>query len=301
MNHNQLDGLLALKVVAEKRNFTAAAGELGISPSAMSQVIKQLELRIGVALLSRTTRTTALTEAGARFLKRAGPAMDELLSALNEVGSYAEKPSGLLRLNVPRGIYPLEIAPLVKSFLKKYPEVTVEVYLEDETTNLVERGFDAGIRLSDILEQDMVATKLFGPVRFITAGAPKYFERHGRPKHLKDLLKHNCLIARLGPNFLYDRWEFEHRGAEFQVHVKGSLILNDSLMIKKAALDGQGIIYTTEGSVADRVKAGKLEVVLAPFAAVSTGFYLYYPRAAQVQPKLRAFIEHVKEVKRKPV
>jgi len=293
MYQDQLNGLLALKAVADRRNFTAAAKTLGISPSAVSQTIKQLEQRLGVALLSRTTRSTSLTEAGARFLTQAGPALDQILVALENVGTYAEKPSGLLRLNLPRQIYPFYVAPLIKSFIQEHPEVTIELFFEDQVSDVVEKGFDAGIRLSDILAKDVVAIKLFGPVRFVTAASPRYLEKMGRPKHPKDLLSHNCVRPRLGAG-LYERWEFEQKGKEFQVQVKGSLILNDSLLMIDAAIDGAGIIYTTEDAIRDKVRSGELEIVLKQFACSSTGFYLYFPKRAQVLPKLRAFIEHIK-------
>ena len=293
MYHEQLDGLLALKIVADTRNFTVAAKTLGVSPSAVSQTIKQLERRLGVALLSRTTRSTSLTEAGERFLSQAGPALDQILAALENVGTYAEKPSGLLRLNLPRQVYPFYVAPLVASFIKKYPEITVELFFEDQTSDVVEKGFDAGIRLSDILAKDVVAIKLFGPVRFVTAASPKYLDKMGRPKHPKDLLFHNCIRPRLGAG-LYERWEFEDKGKEFQVQVKGSLILNDALLMLDAAVEGAGIAYSTEDAIRDEVRSGQLEIVLDQFACVSTGFYLYYPKRSQVLPKLRAFIEHIK-------
>jgi DNA-binding transcriptional LysR family regulator len=294
MNNSQLDGLIALKMVAEKRNFAAAASELGISPSAISQIIKQLENRLGIALLSRTTRSTSLTEAGERFLNQAGTAIDQIIGAMDEVGTYAKKPSGTLRINLPRLIYQSYLAPIITSFIKKYPEVSVELFFEDAQSDVVAEGFDAGIRLSDILAKDMVALKLFGPVRFVTVGAPKYFNKAGRPKHPKELLSHNCLRGRLGKN-LYDRWEFEAKGSDFQVQVKGNLIFNDSNLMKVAAIDGAGILYTAEQAVESEVKSGKLEIVLNQFAAVSTGFYLYYPQKSQVQPKLRSFIDHLKE------
>jgi DNA-binding transcriptional LysR family regulator len=293
MYHEQLDGLLALKVVADTRNFTAAAKTLGVSPSAVSQTIKQLERRLGVALLSRTTRSTSLTEAGERFLSQAGPALDQILAALENVGTYAEKPSGLLRLNLPQQVYPCYIASRVASFIQKHPEVTVELFFENQTSDVVATGFDAGIRLSDILAKDVVAIKLFGPVRFVTVASPRYLDRMGRPHHPKDLLSHNCIRPRLGAT-LYERWEFEHQGKEFQVQVKGSLIFNDSLLILDAAMEGAGIAYSTEDAIRDKVRSGKLEIVLDSFACTSAGFYLYYPRRSQVLPKLRAFIEHIK-------
>ncbi len=294
MYHDQFNGLLALKVVADTRNFTAAAKRLGVSPSAVSQTIKQLEQRLGVALLSRTTRSTSLTEVGERFLSQAGPAFDQILAALENVSTYAEKPSGLLRLNLPRQVYSFYVAPLVASFTQKYPEITVELFFEDQASDVVEKGFDAGIRLSDILAKDVVAIKLFGPVRFVTAASPQYLDTMGRPEHPKDLLLHNCIRPRLGAG-IYERWEFEHQGKEFQVQVKGSLILNDSLLMRDAAIKGAGIIYSTEEAIRGDVYSGKLEIVLDQFACTSTGFYLYYPKRSQVLPKLRAFIEHIKK------
>lgn len=296
MNYQQLDGLLVLKTVAEKRNFTAAANDLGITASAVSQIVKQLESRIGVALLNRTTRSVSVTEAGERFLAQAGPAMDQLLAALSNVGEYAETPSGLLRINLPRALYESYISPRVVSFQKKYPQVSVELYFEDGTSDIVEQGFDAGIRLSDILQKDMVAVKLIGPVRFVTVAAPKYLNKYGRPKHPKDLLAHNCLMMRLSPDRIYDRWEFEHRGSEFQVQVKGSLMLNDTTFLRQACLEGRGMMYGALDSIEPYVRSGKLEIVLESYSAISTGFYLYYPRKSQVLPKLRAFIDHLKEV-----
>lgn len=296
MNKDQLNGLLALKLVAERRSFTSAASELGISPPAVSQTVKQLESRLGVALLSRTTRSTHLTEAGERFLEQAGPALDQILAAMQGVGDYASRPSGLLRLNLPRAIYPSYMAPLIASFRGKYPEISVELYFQDEETDVVAQGFDAGIRLSDTLARDMVAIKLFGPIRFITCGAPSYLTKAGRPRHPRDLLGHDCLRVRFGNAEIYERWEYVDKGNDFSVHVNGTLIMNDVFMLVSAAVDGAGLVYTTEDSVADKLKSGLLETVLEPYVTTSTGFYLYYPRRSQVLPKLRAFIDHIRDV-----
>lgn len=296
MNRDDLDGLVCLKVVAQRRSFARAALELKVSPSAVSQTIKQLESRLGIALLTRTTRSVTLTEAGARFLGKAGPAIEEISAALQEVGTYAEKPSGVLRLNLPKLFFWTYLSPVVASFKKKYPEVSVELCLDDAQSDVVGEGFDAGIRLSDILAKDMVAIKLRGPVRFVTAASPKYLEKAGRPRHPRDLLNHDCIRGRLGKR-IYDNWEFEHRKAEFQVHVKGSFIVNDSLALQKMAVDGLGVTYTDEASIKSLVSSGKLEILLAPFAATSSGYYLYFPKVSQVQPKLRAFIEHLRQFK----
>lgn len=295
MNSDQLNGLIALKAVAEKRNFTLGADALGISPSAISQAIRQLEKRLGVTLLSRTTRSTSLTEAGERFLKEASPAIDQILAAMNNVGTYAEKPSGKLRINLPRVTYPNILEPIVESFIKKYPEITVELYFEDELSDLVEGGFDAGIRLTELTAKDMVAMKIYGPITHVVVGSPKYFNKMGRPKHPKDLLNHNCLNFRFGKATVYERWEFEQKGKEFQIQVQGSMISNDSFSLLNSAVNGLGVVYYIKEMIEDKIKSGKLEVVLEQFACKGEGFYLYYPKSSQVLPKLRAFIDHIKE------
>lgn len=293
MNSDQLSGLMALKAVAEKENFTLGAESLGISPSAISQAIRQLEKRLGVALLSRTTRSTKLTEAGERFLQEAGPALDQIITALNNVGTFAEKPTGTLRLNLPRIVYPNILEPMVTSFAKKYPEITIELYFEDELSDIVSGGFDAGIRLTELTAKDMVAFKIFGPIRHVVVGSPKYFKKNLRPKNPKELLNHNCICFRFGKASVYDRWEFEHKGIESQVQVKGSIISNDSFAMLNAALNGIGLTYYIEETIKDELKSGKLEIVLDNYACKGDGFYLYFPKRSQVMPKLRAFIEHI--------
>lgn len=294
MANDSLGGLRALRLVAEKRNFRAAAEEMGISPSAVSQAIKQLETRLGVTLLSRTTRSTGLTEAGAKFIAEAGPALDQILAAMRNAGSLGSKPSGLLRINLPRAVYRTSFPDLVESFVKKYPEVSVELFFEDSQADVAKGGFDAGIRVSEILDQDMVAVKLFGPAHYSVVGSPKYFAKHGRPKHPKDLLSHNCLRPRFGGGALYERWDFEHRGKEFQVHVKGSIIMNDSNFLLDAAIKGIGLAYTALESLDELIKSKKLEVALQAYASSSAGYFLYYPKRSQMLPKLRAFVDHIR-------
>lgn len=296
LQNDLLDGLVALRIVSSNKSFTAAAKELGITPSAISQTIKTLEERLGVTLLSRTTRSISLTEAGEKFLNEASPAIDQIMSAIDNVGDFATKATGTLRLNLPRAAYRSFIQPTIKSFKEKYPDVTVELYFEDAKADVVGNGFDAGIRLSDIVAKDMVALKLFGPINFVIAGSPVYLKKFGKPQSPKDLLSHSCILTKLSTG-TYDRWEFEHKGKDIQVHVKGSLIMNESGFQISAAIDGQGLIYTTEDSIRDEVKSGQLEIVLEKYKTSSPGYYLYYPRRSQVMPKLRAFIEHVKTVK----
>lgn len=301
MNSDQLNGLIALKAVAEKKNFSLGAESLGISPSAISQAIRQLEKRLGVTLLSRTTRSTSLTEAGERFLKDASPAIDQILRAMNNIGTMSDVPSGTLRINLPRIVYPGILETYVSSFIKKYPDITVELYFEDELSDLVEGGFDAGIRLTELTAKDMIAVKFFGPIKHVVVGSPKYLNKVGRPKHPKDLIKYNCLNFRFGRTTIYDRWEFEQKGKEFQVQVQGSMIANDSSTLTKAAISELGLIYSIEELLADEIKSKKLEVVLDQFSCKGDGFYLYFPKGTQakLQPKLRAFIDHIQSEKKK--
>ena len=293
MERNELDGILALKLVAERRSFARAASELNISPSAVSQIVKQLETRIGIALLSRTTRSVTLTEAGERFLSQTGPAIEQILSAIAATGACAQKPSGLLRINLPKSVFWTYLQTRLAGFKEKFPDISVELFLEDAKSDVVGDGSDAGIRLSDILAKDMVASKLYGPIRFVTAASSMYLNKNGGPRHPRDLLAHDCIRGRLSRG-LYDHWEFEQKGNEFSVQVKGTLILNDSLALIQSAVEGLGIIYTDENYLKDHLASGRLEIVLNQFAASSTGYYLYYPKRSQVQPKLRAFIEHLK-------
>lgn len=299
MNSDQLNGLVALKAVAEKKNFTQGAEALGISPSAISQAIRTLEKRMGVALLSRTTRSTSLTEAGERFLREAGPALDQLIAAVNNVGTYNNRPSGKLRINLPRVVATV-IEPWVASFIHEYPDVTVELYFEDELSDLVEGSFDAGIRLTELTAKDMVAVNIFGPITFVVAGSPTYFKEKGRPKQPKDLVDHSCLIFRFGRTSLYDRWEFQTKGAETKVLVKGSLISNDGGAILNATKRGLGLSFQIEELIQEEIREGKLEIVLKSHALKEAGFYLYFPKTSQIMPKLRAFIDHIKKIKSQP-
>lgn len=300
MKYEQLQSLYVLKLVATKKSFTAAAKDLGISPSAVSQSIKQLEQRLGVALLSRTTRSTSLTEIGEKFLAETGQSLDKILLAMDNVKTHAQKPSGLLRLNMPKVMYNSYLENIIESFVKKYPDISIELFFEDKQVDVIASGFDAGIRYSDILAKDMVALKLTGPIKFVTAASPKYFKKMGIPKHPKDLLAHNCIRVRFGDGNLYDRWEFNHRGKEFQIHVDGTYIFNDPLLAIETAINGGGMIYMIEDVIREyRHKKGRLDIVLKDYACSSAGFYLYYPTRTQVQPKLRVFIDHIKEQNRK--
>lgn len=294
MRPDALQGLHAIKLIAEQGSFTAAAEALGVSPSAISQAVKQTEDRLGVTLFNRTTRSVSLTETGSRLIAQIGPAIEEIIAAVDEAAGAAGRPSGLLRLNLPKMIYRSSIKPLIASFMARYPEIRVELFFENEPMDIVAGGFDAGVRASEILARDMIAIKIFGPVRYLVVGAPDYFRRHGRPTHPRELTSHNCLCGRIGRT-LYDHWEFESRSGEFQVHVSGSIILNDAELTIEAAADGVGLAFVTDEAVRDRLDAGDLEAVLERYACSTEGFYLYYPTRSNSQPRLRALVDHILE------
>lgn len=294
MDKDQFDGLIALKVVAEEKSFTIAAEKLHVTPPAISKLIAQLEKKMGVTLLTRTTRTVSLTEAGEIFLKHAGPAMEQIISAQENAKSFGGKASGTLKLNMPGVIFPYYLSHHIKTFLEKYPEVTVDIFGDDQASDIFARGFDAGVRTDDIIAKDLTAFKLCGPVKFITVASPEYLNKMGTPKHPKDLLNHNCIRHRFGSgNNVYDKWEFQEEGKEFIVKIYGNTIFNTSEAIRHAALNGLGIAYTEYGNVQEDIKEKNLKVILQKYATESSGYYLYYPNRTQISPTLRAFIDHL--------
>lgn len=292
MRRHDLDGLVALLTVAEKRSFTAAAALLGVTPSAISQAVKALEARAGIALLSRTTRDVAPTEAGQRFIATARPAVEDILSAFREAARLGDRPSGLLRLNVPNVVLPGLVEPLLAPFCESYPEVQVELHVSDGLANIVADGFDAGIRIGELIAADMVASPLTGAFGLAVVGAPDYFARFGRPQRPEDLKRHRCINFRLSGGGLY-HWEFEEEGRAFSLSVDGPLIANSGAVMLDAARRGLGLAYVLEPVVEALCRAGELERVLEPFCPQTPGFFIYYPSRHQVMPKLRAFIDFV--------
>jgi DNA-binding transcriptional LysR family regulator len=290
VRRDQLDGVVAFLRVAERRSFTAAAAELGVTPAAVSHTIKQLEARTGVALFARTTRDVGLTEAGRRFLDHARPGLAQLTEAFEAARRLGNTPSGLLRLNVPRVALPGLVQPLLAEFCTAHPGVEVEIAVEDRNINIVEEGFDAGIRLGELLEADMVAIRLTPPLRCAIVAAPAYLERRGRPRRPEELRGHACINFRQGRGTLY-RWEFEENGREWEMAVPGTVSTNDGALMISAAMQGLGLAYTIGPTVAPLVEAGVLESVLEPFMPETPGFFLYFPSRAQVLPKLRAFAD----------
>jgi len=288
-----LDGVEAFVLVADQRNFRAAAKELGISPSALSQKIRALEARIGLPLLTRTTRSVGLTQAGQIFLDRARPALAELSSAYDETRDLGQ-PAGLLRLHMPCGVIALLVEPILAGFCAAYPRIDIEVVAQDETVNLVEGGFDAGVQIGELLDADMIAFRLTGPIHFVVVGAPAYFERHGRPMQPGDLRQHNCARLRRGPTAI-GNWYVVEGGKAHEMAVTGRLLTNDMALTIAAARQGVGLCYIPEAMVQPWLATGELEAVLTDFMPTSDGVFLYYPNRAQVLPKLRVFIDYVRE------
>ncbi|MFP3601386.1 LysR family transcriptional regulator [Paraburkholderia sp. SIMBA_053] len=288
-----LDGVEAFLCVARHRSFRRAAAELGVTPSAISQAVRVLEERIGAVLFIRTTRSVGLTEAGEQFLSRAKPAFEELVAASDVARGLGQRPSGLLRLSVPRAVVPLLLDPLIASFHQAYPEVEVEIAASSDLVDLATEGFDAGIRLGQFVEADMVAVPLTPPLRFVVVGSPAYFAARSRPEHTDDLRQHACLRWRKSSGALA-LWSFNNGGNAIEIAVSGPFIAHDFPTMLGAAMEGIGLAQLPEPMVAEGLRTGKLVEVLKPLAPVIPGVFLYYPSRRQVMPKLRAFIDHVK-------
>ncbi|TPM22126.1 LysR family transcriptional regulator [Mesorhizobium sp. B2-3-6] len=288
-----LDGVEAFLGVAQHRSFRKAAAELGVTPSAISQAVRALEVRVGAALFMRTTRSVGLTEAGERFLSRAKPAFEELVAASEVARELGQRPTGLLRLSVPRAVVPILLEPLVASFCQAYPEVEVEIAASGELVDLAAEGFDAGIRLGQFIAADMVAVRLTPPFPLVVVGSPGYLRRQKRPERIDDLRGHACLRMRRS-NGSIAPWPFIDGNKTVEAIVSGPLVAHDYPTLLGAAIQGVGLAQVpgplTEAPIAD----GRLQALLTPFAVTTPGVFLYYPDRRQVLPKLRAFIEHVK-------
>ena len=292
MRLNQLDGLLAFWKVAEHRGFSAAAAALEVSPSALSQAIRTLETRLGVRLLNRTTRSVSLTEAGEAYLSRIGPALGDVLEAGEQLHALQGRPSGVLRINAARISIAMVLQPLLAGFLRAYPEVQIELTNDEGYVDIVERGFDAGVRMGESVQKDMVAVPLGGPVSVAVVGSPDYFKRHPAPRHPGDLEKHDCVRFRFSGSGAIYKWEFTVDDRIVEYEIGGSLTISDSLFSVEAALEGTGLAYTFDSLALPHIRAKKLKRVLGAFSPTFPWFYLYYPSRRQQPPKLNAFVDY---------
>jgi DNA-binding transcriptional LysR family regulator len=288
-----LDGVEAFLSVAQHRNFRKAAAELGVTPSAISQAVRALEARVGVALFIRTTRSVGLTEAGDRFLSRAKPAIDELVAAGEAARDLGQRPVGLLRLSAPRAVVPLILEPVIASFCQAHPEIELEIAASEEMVDVAAGGFDAGIRLGQFIAPDMVAVRLTPPFPLAVVGSPDYLRGRKRPERIDDLRGHACLRMRRS-NGSIAPWPFVDGNKSVEAIVSGPLIAHDYPTLLGAAIRGVGLAQAPSPLAKAPIAEGRLQALLTPFAVTAPGVFLYYPGKRQVLPKLRAFIEHVK-------
>jgi len=291
-----LPGLPALEVfvsVAKHRSFRKAALARGVSPSALSHVIRGLEQTLDVRLFNRTNRSIRITPAGEHLLKRIGPALGDITEAIEQVSSFRGRPAGPLRLNVPRNAAELVIKPMMGRFLATYPEIKLEVVTDDEMVDIVAEGFDAGIRAGQHLAQDMILVPVGPPMRFAVVGAPAYFASRNKPYVPQDLHVHACVGRRYPSGALY-AWTFAQGEEAMEVEVSGPLVTDDRALIVAAALGGIGLAHIHEALVADHIERGELVRVLEDWCPVLPHFFLYYPGRRQVPAPLRAFVDMVR-------
>ena len=293
MRLNQFDGLLAFWKVAEYRGFTAAAAALDVSPSALSQAIRHLETRLGVRLLNRTTRSLSLTEAGEAYLNRIAPALRDVLDAGEQLHALQGRPSGVLRINAARVSTAMVLQPLLAGFLKACPDVQIELTNDEGYIDIVERGFDAGVRLGESVQKDMVAVPLGGPLEVVIVGSPEYFKNHPVPRKPADLIHHNCVRYRFSGSGAVYKWELKVDDRLVEYDIGGNLTITDSLFSVEAALEGIGLAYNFEQLARRHIQARRLTRVLRNYSPTFPGFYLYYPSRRQQSSKLKAFVEYV--------
>lgn len=296
MKDADLRDLEAFVAVARTRNFRRAAVEQRVSVSSLSQRLRDMEERLGVRLMNRTTRSVALTEAGELLLARAGPAMRDIGAALDQVRGLRDVPAGRLRINAPTPAVDLVVAPMIAPFLKKYPQIELEIIAETSLVDIVEAGFDAGIRYGEHLAQDMIAVSLGPPERYVVVASPDYVARRGRPEQPVDLLDHDC-IRIVFASGLMPEWEFEKEGRVVRVSPRAALVGNHLGSMLKALHDGLGCWLTFEGYVRDGIRSGALVSMLEDWLPPFPGPFLYYPSRRQPPPALAAFVAFVGEWK----
>lgn len=282
--------------VARAKSFTGAARELNVSRSAVSQAVQQLEERLRVVLVQRTTRSMSLTDAGRRLVESVGPALAQTSAALSEIAAKPGELVGRLRLSVLRAAVPFIIEPVLPTFRARHPRVEVEIVLDDRFVNIVADGYDAGVRLSESIERDMVQVRLTEAFRFVVVGTPKYFAKHGRPERPEDLLEHECITFRSPTNGTLYAWELERGRKSWRVPVRGGIVTNDGLLCSTLAKRGLGLAYAPETRLREELRRGELEIVLEAYAPTVPGYFLYFPSRAQRSAPLRLFIETAKEL-----
>lgn len=295
---NDLDGLEVFVAVAEAKGFRAAGDKIGISGSAVSQSLRKLEERLGVALVQRTTRSVHLTEAGERLYARARPALGELRTAVTAVGELGDVPRGVLRIHVAAASESFRNAALLAGFLTAFPHIKLDLFFSDESVDIVHEGYDAGIRLGEVIDRDMIAVPVSGDLRLVVVGAPSYFARRGKPKHPRDLVDHDCINWHATAESPPYRWEFTENGRDFSVDVRARILTNDPALNIRLARAGVGLSLADDRA-REEVSRGELVPVLEQFSTPFPGFYLYYPQRRHASPALRALVDYLRGVRQK--
>jgi DNA-binding transcriptional LysR family regulator len=296
---DDLDGMAVFVAVAEAKGFRAAGERLGVTGSAVSQALRRLEERLGVALVQRTTRSVHLTEPGERLYAAARPALEDLRAAVAAVGELSREPRGTLRLHVAGAAESFLSGPLLAGFLDAHPQVRLDLFVSDEPLDIVAEGYDAGIRLGEVIDRDMIAVPVSGDLRLVVVGARSYFARHPKPTHPRDLVEHDCINWHPTPEAPPYRWEFTENGRDFSVDVRARVLTNDPTLNVRLALAGAGLTLADESRSRDGVARGELVSVLEEFSTPFPGFYLYYPQRRHASAALRALVDYLRSTKRK--
>ncbi|CAN7723352.1 LysR family transcriptional regulator [Mesorhizobium sp. LjNodule214] len=298
MDRDLLSHLPVVVAVARRGGFALAAAELGMSPSAVSHAVRLVEERIGQPLFARTTRSVSLTEAGKALVETAAPALQDIAERMDRIRGSKGRPAGQLRINASNIAIPLAVTPVSAMMAERYPDVTVEIVADQGLVDIVGEGFDAGIRLGEMIAQDMVTVRLTQPFSAVMVASPAYIGRHGRPRDVVDLANHNCIGYRLVRSGALYRWDLTEDGKDVSVETRGTAIVTDSLAAIDLALAGIGIAYVFEPLVRVHIAAGSLVQILPQSAIEEPGLFLYFPRRASMAPKLRAFIDTAQEIGR---
>ena len=294
MRRDELSDLAVFLAVAEERSFTRAAARLGTSQSSLSQIVRRLEARMGLKLLTRTTRQVAPTEAGDQLLATLRPAFDVIDERLNALSSLRDRPSGTIRITTGKHAADTVLWPVVTDLLNKYPEVSIELSIDSQLTDIVSERFDAGVRLGESLAKDMVAVRIGPDLRMAVVASPAYLETHERPIVPHDLTNHRCINLRMPTKGGLYAWEFEKDGREINVRVDGPLIVNDVSVAVKAAIDGIGIAFLMKDYVSPFLKSGALVHLLKDWTPAFAGYHLYYPDRRELPAAFRLFVDELR-------
>jgi DNA-binding transcriptional LysR family regulator len=298
MQRRDLTDLQAFLVVARERSFTKAAARLGVSQSALSHTVRELEERLGLRLLSRTTRSVAPTQAGERLVGTVGPRLEEIEAELVSLAALRDKPAGMIRITAGEHAAETVLWPALEKLVPQYPDLKVEVIVDYGLTEIVAERYDAGVRLGEQIARDMIAVRIGPDMRMAVVGAPSYFEKRSRPKQPQDLTDHVCINLRLPTYGNVYAWEFERNGRELKVHVDGQMTFNNLGLRLKSALAGLGLAYLPEDIVRQHLAQGRLVRVLSEWCPKFSGYHLYYPSRRQATPAFAVVVDALRHRQR---